>query len=1163
MQFQQIKPKTKLLFVLVAVTFSMQIDSLAQVNSVEFGKNRVQYRKFKWEYYQTTNFNTYFYEDGKAIANYVAQIAEEELPAIEQFVEYGLQRRANVVIYNNFNELEQSNIGLNLDWQTSSGGTTKMVNNKMIVYFNANHVDLRRQVREGIARILVDNILFGDDLGEFAANQALLDLPKWLVDGYVAYVAEPWSPKHDNDLKLALLSGEYKNFYNFAFVQPLLAGHAFWHYLAEKYKKENVTYFLYLARVYRNLNSASQRICKKKFKEVLREFMIENEERYYADIRGRRDVPRGRVTVVEETSQKRDFYAFTANPAPRSQTYAVVEYIKGQACVVMYENMVDRKVLLKNGIRILENERNPHYPLLAWDPKGTKLACIYWAEGETRLFVYDMVRKYKQIKQAIPHFEQIQDFKFMLDNNTLLMSAVRHGQPDIFVYKIDSNAYEQVTNDIYADLDASFVAFPSKSGIIFSSNRPDPTRKGGDTAVPTNKFNIFLADNYNKSEFRQITQLTNMKYGDARFPVQYNVSHFTFISDETGIANRWAGFFTTVRAGLDTVFLVGDEILRNPDDEQLDSTLKAWGKNEPDSMFTFSITRDSAYSFPLTNYSSNLLETKIAGEAGLLSEVRAQGNLKFLYKLQVDQNTLRRRNINPKPTEFRRKTIAAAQTSSGQALQFRPDADTSRNDNIFETGFEKDTTKPTTTSGLNINLEPQQVPQSETTLGKAKRFDYKLKFSLDNFSGGFNNDILVSRLQPYTGALPVVLQSGGAFNGMLKASVFDLFEDIRFTGAMRLPLIGGIGTGASLGGNTGGSVFVPVNQSLFDGGGEWYGRVDYLKRRMDYSLIYYRRTDLGDVYGVRADAPEIPYEGKLFTNLYQLTIKYPLDRIRSIRLSGGIRTDKVIIRGDQFDTVTLKAPDFNKQTYAVSRIEWVHDNAIQKAQNIWNGLRYKIYTDINAQINKKSVGDDNPGRFMFNAGFDGRYYLPIYRNFIYALRVAGDYSWGNQKVLYYLGGVDSWMFPKYSENPRPDPSNTYAYQSLAVNMRGFPQNVANGNNSLVINSEFRFPIFSTLINRPINNAFLRNFQIIQFVDLGTAWSGSVRNIERPFREERNEDGTVFARFKAGGLGPLAGGYGFGVRSTLLGYFLRLDAGWEMSGIFRGEPFLHFAMGLDF
>src|SRR4051812_32164121 len=364
MQFQQIQPKTK-----VISSFSLLLALLlptvlfAQVNTVEFGKNRVQYRKFKWQYYQTTNFNTYFYENGQPIANYVTQVAETELPALEQFVEYGLQRRANIVIYNHFDELQQSNIGLNLDWQTT-GGITKLVNNKVVIYYDGDHANLRKQIRQGIARILVDNILFGDDLGEFATNQALLDLPKWLVDGYVDYVAEEWSPAYDNELKLALLSGDYTNFYQLAYEKPLLAGHAFWQYIAEKYKKENVTYFLYLSRVYRNLNSASQRICKKKFKEVLKDFMNERSEMYEKDLRGRRDIPKGTVAIVEEVTHNKDFLHFTQNPSPRSQTYAVVEFIKGKYRVVLWENMTERKVLLNIGVRSNENEINPNYPLL-------------------------------------------------------------------------------------------------------------------------------------------------------------------------------------------------------------------------------------------------------------------------------------------------------------------------------------------------------------------------------------------------------------------------------------------------------------------------------------------------------------------------------------------------------------------------------------------------------------------------------------------------------------------------------------------------------------------------------------------------------------------------------------------------------------------------------
>src|SRR5258707_11323697 len=92
------------------------------------------------------------------------------------------------------------------------------------------------QVRQGIARILVENILFGDDLGEFATNQALLDLPQWLTDGYIEYAGENWNTILDDQLKSAMLSGRYNNFYQFAYEKPNLAGHAFWNYLAEKYK---------------------------------------------------------------------------------------------------------------------------------------------------------------------------------------------------------------------------------------------------------------------------------------------------------------------------------------------------------------------------------------------------------------------------------------------------------------------------------------------------------------------------------------------------------------------------------------------------------------------------------------------------------------------------------------------------------------------------------------------------------------------------------------------------------------------------------------------------------------------------------------------------------------------------------------------------------------
>ncbi len=1169
------KLKLKEFFLITSALFFFLFPASAQVNTVQFGKNRLQFKNMKWKYYQTPNFNTYFNQHGDPLAKYVCQVAEKELPGIEQQVEYGMQRRANIVLYNSFNEMEQSNIGLESDWQTI-GGTTKLVNNKMIIYYTDDHDKLRIQIRQGIARVLLENVLFGDDLGEMAANQTLLDFPQWLTDGYINYVAQNWNTELDDQLKSAILSGRYTNFYSLAFEKPDLAGHAFWYYFARRYKKENVTYFLYLARVYRNTNTAALRICKKKFKDVLQDFMQEEEDLYYKDIRGRRNFPKGSISVVEQVSDNSDFFHFTPNPTPRSQTYAVVEFVRGQYCVVLHENFVNRKVLLKNGVRSNDKNLQPHYPLIAWDPKGTRIAVMYYKEGKIHLFVYDIVRKYKPVVTTLDMFDQVQDMKFMLDNNTLLLSAVKNGQSDIFKFTLQSSEVEQITNDIYDDLDASFVTFPNKTGIIYSSNRPSGTAPTNDLVLPSNnRYNVFLVDNWNKSEFKQISQLTNLKYGNARYPTQYNNFHFTFISDENGINNRFAGFFTTRRAGIDTVYRIGDEILHNPDRMELDSVLRANKETEPDSIYTFSITRDSAYVFALTNYQSSLTETKIAGETGQVSEVRQEGDLKFLYKLKVDESTLKKRNVNPRNTEFRKETITASQIAGGQAIQYqqKKKEDTVKVQiDIFESEFDKE--KLDTVLNQKLILQQPQPEPSDEVLKNAKLFDYNLKFSAQSFTAGFNNDVLGTMYQPFTGSLPIMLGGNEPFNAMFKAAVFDLFEDIRFTGALRLPLFGGSSSSAFSVGTGGSSLsyFIPAGGSFFDGGGQWYARVDYLKLRTDFSLIYYRQTDVGTYPLVDTSSSSYSYvDSKLYTNLFQAVIAYPFDKVKSLRYSVGVRTDKVGLRPSgysafdpnyPFDTLALKSSWVNKQVFLLNHIEYVFDNTVVKTINIMNGLRYKFYVDFNYQINTPTTAE---GRKMFNFGFDARNYYPIYRNFIWALRVAGDFSSGNQKMIYYLGGQDGWMFPKANQFPLPDYSQNYSYQTLAVNLRGYNQNVANGNNNIIINSELRLPVFTTLMNKPINNAFIRNFQIIQFFDFGTAWAGPPKNIERPQSHYVNDDPglPVEVTLKAGGIGPFAGGYGFGARSTLLGYFLRLDVGWQMNAFFGPHPTWQFAMGVDF
>ena len=1119
--------------------------SSAQVNSVEFGKNRVQYKKFKWQYYQTSNFNVYFNEGGAALAQYVLQVAEKELPEIETAAEYSLQRRSNIILYNNYHDFQQSNIGLGQEWQNTSGGT-KLVNNKIVLYFDADHKKLKTQVRGGIARVLTDNKLFGDDLAEIASNQALLDLPKWLTDGYISYLAERWSTEKDDDLKSEILSSNYKNFYQFTFEKPEIAGHAFWYYIDELYKKENTTYLLYLATQYKSMNKACMQVCKKSFKEVLSDFMEYQDEKYNNDINRRKPYPKGSVVDGFDINKRLNYFRFNVNPIKKNNSYVVTQFKKGIVRVIYNDGDVN-KTLVKFGSRTYQNEMNPNYPLMAWDNKGTRIAVAYAKEGSLQFFVYDIVTKVKPIKIDLTKlFDQIQDMKYSSDSRKMLITAVKNGHTDIFILDLLKEKVEQITNDVYDDMDASFVAFPGKSGIIFSSNRPTANAKSDSTTLPSdNRYNVFLITNFgDKPELNQLSQLSNLKYGNARFPMQYNVNHFTFVSDENGIGNRYAGFFTTKAEGLDTLVLIGDDILRNPSAKEVDSTLLAYKKTDVDSIAVVAVSSDSAYTFPLTNYQSTLGETRIAGDNNQVSEVTRQSDEKILYKLKINDDVLRRRNMGSKPTAFQKRLIdeyTAAEAEKNMQLISEDKlngADTAKNiEDIFQTEFANEKTD----SSIIGKIFDAKEMGNESVLKKAKLFVYKpQKWGADAASTTFNNNVLINRFQPYNGgAGPVRLNSGTPLSGLIRLGTTELMEDIRVTGGFRF--------GTNLKSN------------------EWLMSYQNLRRRIDWGLTYYRSSQEVN-FG--------SFPGKQLTNLYQGNIAYPFDNNKSIRFTTGIRSDNFVLSGVDRTTAAI---DNEKTLYSVTHLEYVYDNSQNPALNIWHGLRYKVYVDWNSQINKL-VNVDGPQ--TFNVGFDARYYYPIYRNFIWAGRASGDFSFGNQKLLYYLGGVDGWAmfgpnekldangnlkkYRYFNQNNTPANDQTYAFESLAVNMRGFIQNVANGNNALVLNSEFRLPVFSTLFNRPFNNKFIRDFQLTQFIDLGTAWNGAYNNLSRPIITVTDPNNpAIVVKQKVGGVGPFAGGYGFGARSSLLGYFVKLDAAWTMKGFFRGKPQLYLALGVDF
>lgn len=302
----------------------------------------------------------------------------------------------------------------------------------------------------------------------------------------------------------------------------------------------------------------------------------------------------------------------------------------------------------------------------------------------------------------------------------------------------------------------------------------------------------------------------------------------------------------------------------------------------------------------------------------------------------------------------------------------------------------------------------------------------------------------------------------------------------------------------------------------------------------------------------RLSAQTILFDKKIYEGYYIVT--WPFNRVLRLRTTLLARNENYIITGP-YERL-LKAPNvmFN---WGGAKIQLIYDDSRELGLNLPQGNKFMIFGEYNQKI-------DRSGNNLAVLGFDIRTYKRLHRSFIWANRIAGSTNFGSDRLIYFMGGTDGWIAAKFDPTTRIDPDQKWTYQTLATNMRGFKQNARNGNNFIVLNSELRFPLFTYLLNRPINSDILKNFQLVGFGDLGTAWSGW-----NPY----DENNVLYTKYEYFGplrikvqyeKDPIVGGVGFGARTKLLGYFIKGDLAWGIEdGKVKKTPMFYFSLSLDF
>jgi hypothetical protein len=1130
----------------------------AQGTQEKFGQNRVQYKRFLWSFFESKHFVTYFYLGGQETGRYAVQYAEKTLPEIEAMFDYKLAKRTEILIYNDLSDLNQTNIGYGQETY-DSGGRVRFIKNKMFIYFNGNHQDLERQIRQGLAQVILAHMMFGGSFTEVLQNAVMMNMPAWYITGLTSYVGKNWDAEKDDRLKDGILTGIFKKSNRLRGDDATFFGHAFWHYVEEKYGKSTVTNLIYLTRSSRSLDNSFTFVLGAGVKTILTEmyqfyysrFAEEKENKQIPDIS---NIAKIRIRTDRHYSQLK-----------MNDDADKISYVSNNmgAWKVHLKNIETgkRKRLLRGGFKTNTLITDYQYPLTAWSPDNKTLAVIYERRDKIRMILFDTEKKRNNKERSfITKFQQVHDFSFTDNPKTLIMSAVNRGHSDVYTYVIPSTTVQQITTDHYDDIDVSFFKSETHRGILFSSNRISDTleTKMLDSTTHSKNFDIYFYDL--KKNNRILTRLTNSPFNAESNPQQYNEKYFCYISEENGIRNRYLGYFKTILARYDTVVFFRDSIVTNPK-WNIDS-LKNTSGNHIDSSKVLSIYKGVGEVFPQSNYVSNIVEEDISLKAGKTAAMFLIDYVPrfFIEPLPADVNEyapdLKKTDygkFNAKLIEQEQKKI---KTEDAKAQKLK----------LIETGeVEEDTVEEVDEPILFFQSEFNTAPEINVRYEKNKfsfqdemekeeplfRFNkvrpYQLRFATDYLSTQFfDNSLIATRYQKFTPGFPA-FNNPPSVSALIKLGVTNLFEDYRIIGGFRMPL------------------------NFKDS--EYFLAYETLKKRLDKRVMYYRRVFRESYdseipfYGI---SPSItPIEAKLITNYVDFQLNYAIDVLRSIRNSFAYRNERYVFLST--DQTSINIPVYS-ENWLFYRGEYVSDRTLKLGLNIQEGLKFKFFGEIHKDftMKDKTIGDNVniklpsfSKNYLGVYGFDIRYYFKVHKEIIWANRFAYGGSFGTQKLIYYLGGVDSWIMPKFNNDIPVNVNNNYAFQTIVTNMRGFSQNIRNGNNYAVINSEIRVPIFSYLINSPIRSEFIKNFQIIGFTDIGTAWEGiNPYDKDNPLFTETIGKPPVTVKVNYY-RNPFVTGYGFGLRSVLLGYFIRFDLGWGNDSGRVGKPIPYFSLTTDF
>lgn len=1089
-----------------------------------FGKNRIQYKIFQWKYLSSENFDVYYYDERKKVAQDALQFLEGEFDRMTDLLGYAPYLKTKVFLYSSITDQQQSNVGLNHNPFTS-GGETEFVKPYVEIAHPGTLEQFKEELLLRMSELILNEMMFGGNLRDVFQNSVLLNLPDWFIDGAAHYVARGWSSDMDDYVRQLVVSKKVNRVLKLTGPEAAFVGQSIWNYIVEKYGKGSVSNILNYTRIMRNEQRSLLVTLGIPFKQLMTEWQTyygtqakRVRENYQEPADSLRFSPRHRGTVAYTT----------VKISPDGNKIAYAENDRGRFRVIVKSLENGRETtVLQGGNKAFRQRVDNRVPLLNWADANT-LGVITINKGSYVFWLYDFTTKSK-LPRELDQYSNIRSFDFSGNGRLAVLSADQNGQNDLYLISSRRDRTRRLTNDVYDDLDPAFI--PNTNTLIFSSNRTSDTlsNKSEPYQKLATHYNLFAYDlDTTRTRVKRLTNTLSRDYN----PRPMDAQNIFYLSDQRGIVNL---FRYNTESGTYTQVTNYNASIKEYDVNFYDRKLALVMVNR----LREDIFIDNNFSWQRQIFTPATRRKEIQQAKTIVERIANRPPERTVSIKDLINNRLRER-----------KDTVAQKPSPQDTTQNTPrdSVKTSKPTDIDTDEYTFEDEKPAVAPADTLKPKPAEKPTVNTDdyvfedeLVKAKQptetfltrymkareagrvsgpFRYEPKFAYENLVTSFVVD-------PLRG-----------FSFRAEVQMNDMLENYRFLGGL---------------------------QSSFDfRSGDVYGEFQFLPMRVDLSA----RIDRKVIFWETPQESAVDVELHKYTwQKLELGASLPLSVRTRVSLKPFVGYTRFVDRGLR-ESVGLTFRPSQEQWYTGARAEVVYDNSLTTGMNIIEGTRAKL-----SFVHYEASGDAS--KSFSQVAADVRHYQKIYKEIVLAMRGFAGSFFGNSPKNYMLGGMDNWIANRTNyeglNNPLTNRQNTYnqglLFHEFATSLRGFDYATLYGRSAAVANVELRVPLVRALSSGPITSNFFRNMQLTAFYDIGSSWTGEI-----PFREgssvrqrvvPQNESGSPFRVELNEYINPWLYSYGAGFRSVMLGYYLKFDVAWPVVNYEVQSVRFYATLGFDF